>query len=125
MQEREKKPVAGQIKGFTMKLNIYEKKRIVKTYEADTYNLLFGVLEDVADAIKLDDLKEGTNVEIIKMAGKLVLESKDTVKGLMLDIFDGLTAEELRGASINEMAKVLVEVVRYTIDQLNLGAAKN
>ena len=42
-----------------MKLPIYQKKEIVKTYEADTYDLMFGVLEDVADAIKLDELKSG------------------------------------------------------------------
>lgn len=116
----------GQIesveKEIAMKLNIYDKKKIVKTYETDTYDLLFGVLEDVADAIRLDDLKEGTNVEIIKMAGKLVLESKDSVKNLMKDIFDGVTDEELRCASIKEMAEVLVEVVKYTISQLNLGS---
>ena len=73
-----------------MKLNVYEKKKIVKTYEVDTYDLMFGVLEDVADAIKLDELKTGTDAEIIKMAGNLVLNSMETVKDLFKDIFDTL-----------------------------------
>ena len=108
-----------------MKLNIYDKKKVVKTYEADEYELLFGVLEDVADAVRLDELKDGSNVEIIKMAGELVLKSKDTVKDLMKDIFDGLTDEELRHVSIKEMAAVIVDVVKYTIKQMNLGTPKN
>lgn len=109
-----------------MKLNIYEKKKIVKTYEVDTYDLMFGVLEDVADAIKLDELKTGTDVEIIKMAGNLVLHSMDTVKDLLKDIFEGITDEELKKCKVSEMAIVLVDVVKYTLDQLGKGfGAKN
>lgn len=104
-----------------MKLNIYEKKKIVKTYEVDTYDLMFGVLEDVADAIKLDELKTGTDAEIIKMAGNLVLNSMETVKDLFKDIFEGITDEELKKCKISEMAMVLVDVVKYTLNQLGKG----
>lgn len=104
-----------------MKLNIYEKKKIVKTYETDTYDLMFGTVEDVANAIDLDSLKTGADVEIIKMVGKLVMTSMDTVKNLLKDIFDGLTDEELKGTKVSEIATVLVDVVKFTIAQLNLG----
>ena len=105
-----------------MRINIYDKKDIVKTYEADTYDLMFGTLEDVAEAVKLDELQSGTDVEIIKMVGKFVFSSMDTVKSLMKDIFEGLTDEELRNTRVSEMAAVLVDVVKFTIDQLSKGA---
>lgn len=104
-----------------MKLNIYEKKQIVKTYEAETYDLMFGVLEDVADAIKLDDLKSGSDAEIIKMAGNMILHSMGTVKDLFKDIFEGITDEELKKCKLAEMAVVLVDVVRFTLKELNKG----
>ena len=104
-----------------MKLNIYEKKQVVKTYEADTYNLLWGTIEDVADAINLDSLKTGSNEEILKMAGNLIIKSRSTVNELLKDVFDGLTDEELRGARISDMAVVFVEIVRYTMAQLGKG----
>ena len=104
-----------------MKLNIYEKKKIIKTYEVDTYDLMFGTVEDVANAIDLDSLKSGSDVEIIKMVGKLVMTSMDTVKNLLKDIFDGLTDEELKKVKVSEIATVLVDVVKFTITQLNLG----
>lgn len=104
-----------------MKLNIYEKRNIVKTYETDTYDLMFGVLEDVADAVKLDDLKTGSDVEIITLVGNLVIKSKDTVKNLMKDIFDGLTDEELKNTKVTELANVLIDVVKYTVTQLSTG----
>lgn len=104
-----------------MKLNIYNKKQIVKTYETDTYDLMFGVLEDVADAIKLDELKTGTDVEIIKMVGNLVITSMSTVKELLKDIFEGITDEELKNTKVSEIAAVLVDVVKFTLNQLSKG----
>lgn len=103
-----------------MKLNIYEKKKVIKTYETDKYDLMFGTLEDVADAMKLDQLETGSNSEIIKMATNLVVQSKETVKELLKDIFEGLTDEELKNTKVKDIATVFVDVVKYTIDQLNL-----
>jgi len=105
-----------------MKLNIYEKKKVIKTYETNTYDLMFGTVEDIANAIDIDSLKTGSDVEIIKMVGKLVMTSMDTVKNLLKDIFDGLTDEEIKGTKVSEIATVLVDVVKFTIAQLNLGA---
>ena len=105
-----------------MKLNIYEKKQIVKTYEVDTYDLMFGVVEDVAEALDLDSLKSGSNAEIIKMVGNMVFKSMDTIKELMKDIFDGLTDEELKNVKVSEIVDVIVDVVQFTILQLKLGA---
>lgn len=108
-----------------MKLNIYDRKKIIKTYEADTYDLMFGTVEDVADAVKIDELSTGSDAEIIQLVGKLILSSKETVKDLMKDIFDGITDEELRKTRVADQAAVLVEVVTYTIKQLSINARKN
>lgn len=102
-----------------MKLNIYKGNKVVKTYEKDTYDLLFGVLEDVAAAINLDDLQTGTDMEIIKMAGNVVLHSMDTIKDLLKDVFDGITDDELRNTRVSEIIVVIVEIAKFTLTQLN------
>lgn len=107
-----------------MKLNIYKGDEIVKTYEKDSYRLRFGVVEDVAQAVNLDELKEGTEAEILRMIAKLVITSLDTIKGLMKDIFPGLTNEEIRDCSVDEMAMVIFEVIEFTIKQLNIRGNK-
>ena len=104
-----------------MKLNIYKGKKIEKTYEADSYDLMFGTVEDIAEAVNLDQLKTGSDVEIITMIGKLVLNSMDTVKDLLKDIFEGITDEEIKRTKVKEIAAVLLDVVKFTIAQLNLG----
>ena len=108
-----------------MKLNIYEKKNIVKTYTAETYDLMFGTVEDVAEAVNLDELKTGSDVEIMTMAGKLVMKSMSTVKELLKDIFDGLTDEELKNTKVAEIVQVVIDVVMYTMTELGKGNSKN
>lgn len=104
-----------------MKLNIYEKKKIVKTYETDVYDLMFGTVEDIAAAVKLDELKTGSDVEIIKLVGNLVITGMDTIKNLLKDVFEGITDEELKKVKVSEIAVVLIEIVKFTLAQLNLG----
>lgn len=104
-----------------MKLNVYSGRQIEKTYTAETYDLMFGTIEDVANAVNLDSLKTGSDVEIIKMIGNLVMNSMGTVKDLLKDIFEGITDEEIKRAKVKEIAVVLLDVVRFTIAQLNLG----
>ncbi len=109
-----------------MQLNIYEKRKVIKTYTADSYDLMFGTVEDISDAINLDEMKTGSDVEVFGAVVKLITGSKETVKDLLKDIFDGLTDEELRKTKIKEQAQVLVEVVNYTLSQLRKGTgAKN
>lgn len=108
-----------------MILNIYKKHEVVKTYEADTYDLMFGTVEDVAKAINLDSLKSGDDMEIVKMVGNLVLTSMDSVKDLLKDIFPGLTDAELKNTKVKEIAVVLIDVVKFTISELGKGNRKN
>lgn len=104
-----------------MKINVYEKRKIVKTYEVDAYDLPFGILEDVADTIDIDSLKTGSDVEIITLVGKMIIKNKNIIKELLKDIFDGITDEELRKTTVTEMVRVIVDIVTYTIGQFNLG----
>ena len=108
-----------------MKLNIYNKKQIVKTYEADTYDLMFGTLEDIAEAVHIDDIKTGTDSEILTMAVNTVINSMDTVKDLIKDIFEGITDEELKQTKVSEIAEVLLDVIKYTFTQMGKMSRKN
>ena len=108
-----------------MKLNIYNKKQIVKTYTADTYDLMFGTLEDVAEAVHLDDMKTGSDTELLTMAMNFVMHSMDTVKDLIKDIFDGITDDELRNTKVAELADVLLDVIKYTLSQMGKLKTKN
>ena len=108
-----------------MKLTIYENKKPVKTYTAEAYDLMFGTVEDIAEAMNLDNLKTGSDVEIIGLAVDLIKRNMTTVKDLLKDVFDGLTDEEIKHARVRDIARVLLDVVKYTIGQLKSDNSKN
>lgn len=105
-----------------LKLNIYNKKEIVKTYTCETYDLMFGTVEDILEVINLDKLQTGSDAEILKLAGEVVMKGMGIIKPLLKDIFDGLTDDELRNTKTSEIAKILVEVVKYAINEISKGA---
>lgn len=105
-----------------MILNIYNKKKIVKTYTAEAYDLPFGMLEDIAGKIDIDAIEGGDKVEMLKFIAKFTFGNIDTVKKLMKDIFDGLTDEELRHAHVPDMAAVMLDVVSYTLGAISGGS---
>ena len=111
-----------------MKLNIYDHKEVIKTYEANEYELMFGTVEDMIDAAKLDKIETGTDAEIVMAATNLVTTSMDTVKDLLKDVFDGLTDDEIRHTRVSEIVNVIVDVIMYAISQITLfggGKGKN
>lgn len=104
-----------------MKLNIYEKKKVVKTYEASTYDLMYGTVTDIANIVNLDNLKTGSNEEILKLVLDVLSTGLDTVNDLLKDIFEGLTDDELKKTKVVEIAKVLVDVITFTFSQMSTG----
>lgn len=108
-----------------LKLGIYKKQKCVKTYTASTYDLMFGTAEDILALIKAEDFRGDSKEELEQAVMDLAMKSMSTVKALLLDIFDGLTEEELRNTKLKEVARVLIEVVRYAAAQMGGGTGKN
>lgn len=104
-----------------MKLNIYENKQTVKTYEAESYDLMFGTVEDVMTMFNVDELKTGSDIEIIRMVGRALPKCINTVKPLLKDIFCGLTDEEIKKARLKDIAAVIVAVIKHTFEQMSIG----
>ena len=109
-----------------MKLHIYDKDKIVKTYEVEDYRLKWGTIEDLTGAVNMDRIKKGTDDEILALVADLMFNSMDTVKELLMDIFPAITAEEIRNCAAEDIAKLLLDVLIYTvlkIDKTFGGAA--
>lgn len=107
-----------------LKLNIYDKKKIIKTYTAETYDLMFGTVEDLINAVDLNKLENGTDFELIKVVGNLVLKGMDIIKPLLKDIFEGLTDEELKNTKVSEIATTLIDVIKFSINEMGKGVTR-
>lgn len=104
-----------------MKLNVYNKREIEKTYETQTYDLMFGTIEDVFTIFDIDALKTGSDVELINLVTKALPKMMNVINPLLKDVFDGLTDEELKRVKVKEVAVVIIEIIKYTLTEITEG----
>lgn len=104
-----------------LKLHIYEGRKIAKTYTAESIDLSFGVIEDVIDALDFESMKTGDNKEMAKM----LIKCKDQIKPFLIDIFDGLTAEEVRHTRTQNLIDVFRGLYNYAVSELGMVGSKN
>lgn len=102
-----------------LNLNIYEAGKVVKTYTANEFDLMFGTVEDLIVLIDLDAFGKGANdAAFVSAALKLVVGSFDTVKDLLKEVFVGVTDAELRKVRTKEVARLLVQIVKYSLAEI-------
>ena len=105
---------------MTLKLNIYEKRKIVKTYTTEDIFIETGICEDVLQLVDIEkfvNVKDRTALAIEIL--KIVTKSLKPFKELIVCIFDGVTMDELRHTRIEEIAGVIMQIVIFTVDKLN------
>lgn len=107
----------------TISLNIYKndnKNEVEKTYTVEGYDLMLGTVEDVLQVIDIEKLND--KQEITKMA----LKCMKKIKPLLVDIFPGVTDEELNRVKVKELIEVIIDVCAATAETLDLlGQGKN
>ena len=106
---------------MNLKLNIYNKKEIVKTYSTDTYDLMFGTVEDFLNLIEIDKLKTGDNKELVSLVGNAVVKGMPMIKTLLKDVFDGITDDELKNTKLKEITRLLIDIVKFGITEIGIG----
>ena len=104
-----------------LKLNIYKNQNeIEKTYTADTYDLMFGTIDDFTHVIDLHALTGNKGgIGVVQAAYNIVTGGLDMMKPLLKDVFPGLTDDELRRVKAKELVPVVVNLCGFTMEQLN------
>lgn len=98
-----------------LKLNVYKNnKEIEKTYIASEFDLMWGTMEDLTNAVDLDKINDEIEV------GKMVLKILPQVKPLLKQVFDGLTDDELKRTKIKELVPVFVNIFKYSFSEINM-----
>lgn len=105
-----------------LKLNIYDKKTVVKTYKTESYDLMFGTIEDLINILDLENVNLNDDSSLISVVTKFITGGMDIIKPLLKDIFEGLSDDELRKTKLSEIATVLVNVVVFAVTQMGKGS---
>ena len=102
-----------------LKLNIYEGRKVVKTYTADTYDIMFGTLEDIIGAVDVEKLQGSAgDAEFIAAVAKIITKGFNVFKPLLKDIFNGLTDAELRNTRVKDVVPVVMGVLQYAFSEM-------
>ena len=101
-------------------LKIYEGKEVVKTYTVETIDFSFGVVEDVLDALKLEELKSGNKTELATM----IIKCSKQLKPFLMDLFPGVTAEEIRKTHVQNLVEVFRGLFDYATRELGAAAGE-
>lgn len=108
-----------------IKLNVYKSGEIVKTYRTETYEIMFGTVEDLLGVIDFDKIQKGTDTEVLLAVTKAIPKVFGLVKPLLKDVFPGITDDELKNCRVKEIAKVLIDIAKFTISDIGAGNSKN
>lgn len=95
-----------------LKLNVYKGREVEKTYTTDTYDLMYGIVEDILGVLDLEKMTD--NLEVAKM----VINLMPQIKPFLKDVFEGLSDEELRRTKVKELIAVFVNIVMYSINEI-------
>lgn len=106
----------------TMKLNIYSEKNkneIEKTYTAETYDLMFGTVEDIIAIVDIDKLNDNLAIAttVIKCWSKL--------KPFLKDVFPGVTDDELHRVKVKELIPTFASIFTAIVDSFNVTKSGN
>lgn len=95
-------------------LKIYKGNIIEKTYTAETIDFSFGVIEDILEALDLENIKTGSNAEL----AKIIIKCTKQLKPFLKDLFAGVTDEEIRRTRVQNLIEIFRGLYQYATIEL-------
>lgn len=86
-----------------------------KTYTAETFDITFGAVDDLVKALNPDEVDFSDKLEL----GKAILGVWGQVEPLLMEIFDGVTNEELRTVKMSNIVQLAQQIFAYMSGELN------
>lgn len=105
-------------------LNIWKnQKEIEKTYTIDSYDILWGTVEDLIEAVDIENLSKQLaaddkteNMALIRTAANMVTNSRNLINMTLKDVFDGLTDKELKRVKLKELINVALQLIAGSVN---------
>lgn len=97
-----------------VKLNVYdENDNIVKTCEAQTVKLRFGVIRKLMELLKIDDITD--TPELLKT----IYGAWDQLTKVLNKCFPEMTDDDWDGVDVSELVPVIVAILKESIKNMN------
>lgn len=98
-----------------IKINVYDDNdNIVKTCEAQTVKLRFGVIRKIMELLKIDDITD--TPELVKT----IYGAWDQLTAVLQKCFPDMTEEDWDGVDVSELVPVIVAILREAVKNINM-----
>lgn len=97
-------------------LKIYDGKNVVKEYHAETIDLSFGVVEDIINALDLENMTDQ------KQLPTKIIKTLKYLKPFLCDIFDGVTPDEIRNTHLQNIVDIFRDLYNFAMSELDAAA---
>lgn len=112
-----------------MKLDVYKtfdngrisQIEIEKTFETNTYDLMYGTVEDildVLDGLTGDDVTENDYMRVIN-------QNRTKLNALILDVFPDMGEDDLRAIKVKDLIPMFVELFGFVRNSFGESKGKN
>lgn len=107
-----------------LNLNIYNGKEIEKVYTANEFDIMFGTVEDLINLIDVDRLSgSASDMDFIGAIMTLLKGGFSQIKTLVMELFPGVTEDELKRAKIKEVVQILMDVLKYGLAEMSSASS--
>lgn len=100
-----------------LRLNIYDEqgKKVARVAEGEYHDLSMGVIIDIFDLLKLDEAEKRTIWDLNLM----LINCYKQVQDILKEQFPDVTKEEWRRVKLREVAKMLIDIVKYSFGEID------
>lgn len=111
-----------------LKLKVYKNGEVEKEYTTDTYDLMFGTIEDIVsllDGVMIENAEgeAATNFEMGKII-EMVTDGMGMLKPFLKEIFTGVTDEEIRRTKVKELVPLFLDIFKFAFGEIAGAAGK-
>lgn len=98
----------------TTTLHIYDKtgKEVIKTYEAQPYELSFGTIRKLMEIMKIEDMNNQAQLL------KVIVGAWDEIINVLGSVFPECTAEEWDTVKAKEVLRVIIAIAKTAISDI-------
>lgn len=101
-----------------LKLTVRKNGAVEKTYAANTYELMFGQVEDILECIDVDAIAGAkSDAEMVAAVGKAAVGAMGALKPVLCDAF-GITEEELRRVPLREVVAAVAGIASFAMAEI-------
>ncbi|MEE1172050.1 MAG: hypothetical protein U0K87_06810 [Ruminococcus sp.] len=111
-----------------MKLNIYHRGKIEKTYETETHRVLYGTIRKISKISDSITVTASDDSEFYNSILKIIPSATEAIDDVLYELFPELTEEEITRTDIGEIALIIFELIKFQSVQIKAafnGKTKN